>query len=141
MTSSISNGYMIILLSVAAASFCIFFLGLYWMLRAPAAKGEGRREKAGPSVPDPLQNKLEEREYDAVSSADFSGEQGGERKPSEDIDFTSISGDDVLATQLDLARAYIETGKKQQARRILNSVLTQGSAGQQQEAQQLLNSF
>jgi FimV-like protein len=54
------------------------------------------------------------------------------------LDFTAISGDDVMATQLDLARAYIETGKKQLAQSILQQVTEQGSAVQKQEAEQLL---
>lgn len=54
-------------------------------------------------------------------------------------DLTAITGDDVFATQLDLARAYIETDKKELAKTILEVVIEQGSALQQQEAQQLLN--
>jgi FimV-like protein len=50
----------------------------------------------------------------------------------------TIAGDDIFATQLDLARAYIETGKKSLAKKILTSVLKQGSAVQQREAKTLL---
>jgi FimV-like protein len=53
-------------------------------------------------------------------------------------DINAIAGDDVIATQLDLARAYIETGRKQLAKKILIYVLTQGTVNQQQEAQRLL---
>lgn len=57
-------------------------------------------------------------------------------KPDEDL--TAISGDDVLSTQLDLARAYIETGSKQLAADILKMVVKQGNVEQQKEARTLL---
>src|SRR5260221_9688679 len=50
----------------------------------------------------------------------------------------SIAGEDVLTAQLDLARAYLEMGKQQDARNILKSVVQQGNAVQRQEAKQLL---
>lgn len=52
-------------------------------------------------------------------------------------DMHAIAGDDVIATQLDLARAYIEAGKQALAKKILDQVMTQGSDSQQQEARQL----
>jgi FimV-like protein len=53
-------------------------------------------------------------------------------------DMQAIAGDDLIATQLDLAKAYIEMDQKELARPILQEALKQGSATQQQEAQQLL---
>ncbi|SRR5579883_971314 len=53
-------------------------------------------------------------------------------------DITAIAGDDVMATQLDLARAYIETGRKLLAKKILEHVIEQGSYAQQNEAKNLL---
>lgn len=50
----------------------------------------------------------------------------------------AIAGEDKLATQLDLARAYIETGKTQLAKKILLFVLEKGALPQQQEAKRLL---
>ena len=55
-------------------------------------------------------------------------------------DINAIAGEDVFATQLDLARAYIETGKAQLAKRILEYVIEKGSAQQRQEARNLLGS-
>lgn len=55
-------------------------------------------------------------------------------------DLHAIAGDDVMATQLDLARAYIETDKKDLAKKILNTVIKNGSVPQQDEAQRLLSS-
>jgi FimV-like protein len=54
-------------------------------------------------------------------------------------DFSAIAGDDILVTQLDLARAYIETDKKLLAKQILEAVIAQGTVIQKNEAQRLLN--
>jgi pilus assembly protein FimV len=56
-------------------------------------------------------------------------------------DVTAIAGDDPMATQLDLARAYIETGKKQFAKIILAAVIREGNAIHQEEAQRLLSTL
>jgi FimV-like protein len=53
-------------------------------------------------------------------------------------DIKAIAGEDLLATQLDLARAYIETGRKQLAQKMLKYIMQQGSHSQQQEAERLL---
>jgi FimV-like protein len=52
---------------------------------------------------------------------------------------SSIAGDDIITTQLDLARAYIETDRKKLAAEILEYVMQQGNPNQQREAQQLMN--
>ncbi|MBA3660567.1 MAG: hypothetical protein H0W64_02470 [Gammaproteobacteria bacterium] len=56
-------------------------------------------------------------------------------------DFHAIAGEDVFATKLDLARAFIETGKRDSAKQILDNVVKQGNRIQQQEATNLLNQF
>lgn len=56
-------------------------------------------------------------------------------------DIEMVAGDDVFTTQLDLARAYMEIGKKNLAKSILSHVSKQGSPAQQQEALRLMNSF
>ncbi len=53
-------------------------------------------------------------------------------------DIETISGDNLLSTQLDLARAYIETERKNLAKSILNNVMQHGSEEQRQEAKRLL---
>ncbi len=53
-------------------------------------------------------------------------------------DISAIAGDDVMTTQLDLARAYIETGRHALAKKILDHVHARGSRTQQQEARELL---
>jgi FimV-like protein len=56
-----------------------------------------------------------------------------------DADYLAIAGDDIVTTQLDLARAYIEADKLASAKNILKTILKQGSAAQRQEAKQLLS--
>lgn len=51
-----------------------------------------------------------------------------------------IAGEDVIATQLDLARAYLETGSADLAKTILKAVIKHGSAIHREEAKQLLSS-
>jgi FimV-like protein len=53
-------------------------------------------------------------------------------------DIRAIAGDNVLTTQLDLARAYIEIGKKKLAKKILEHVIENGNLGQRQAAQKLM---
>ena len=49
------------------------------------------------------------------------------------------SADDEIATQLDLAKAYVELGDKDNARTILDEIIAIGNAEQKQQAQELLN--
>ena len=56
-------------------------------------------------------------------------------------DIAAIAGDDPVATQLDLACAYLESGQCASAKKILLSVATLGSISQQKEAQQLLTTL
>lgn len=53
-------------------------------------------------------------------------------------DFSTIAGEDIIATQLDLARAYIETNNKPMAKNILKTVIYQGNPSQKEEARSLL---
>ena len=53
-------------------------------------------------------------------------------------DIRAIAGDDVFTTQLDLARAYIEIGKKKLAKKILDHVVLHGNARQKEAAYQLM---
>lgn len=53
-------------------------------------------------------------------------------------DIKAIAGEDVLATQLDLARAYLEIGKESLAKKILKHVADHGDLSQQRNAQELL---
>lgn len=61
-------------------------------------------------------------------------------RTSEQEDLSSISGNNIYSTQLDLARAYIETNHLHLAKQILDTVMKHGSKPQQQEAEKLLAS-
>lgn len=56
-------------------------------------------------------------------------------------DIEMVAGEDVVTTQLDLARAYMEMGKNNLAKSILYHVSKQGKPEQKQEAERLLNIF
>lgn len=56
-------------------------------------------------------------------------------------DIQAIAGEDEIATQLDLARAYIEMDQKSLAQGILQDVLKKGNSEQQRAAQTLLASL
>lgn len=56
-------------------------------------------------------------------------------------DISAIAGDDVFATQLDLAKAYIEMDQHELAKKILKETLKSGSADQQERAQELLGAL
>lgn len=52
-----------------------------------------------------------------------------------------FAGEDLMATQLDLARAYIEMDQKDLATEILQQVLKEGSVIQRKNAKELLASL
>ncbi len=53
-------------------------------------------------------------------------------------DIRAIAGEDVMVTQLDLARAYIELGKNNLAKKILNHVINHGNIENKKAAEQLI---
>ena len=53
-------------------------------------------------------------------------------------DFNFLADTDETATKLELARAYIDMGDADGARDILDEVLKEGNAGQQQEAREMM---
>jgi FimV-like protein len=118
----IIESYYSILLAIGAVSVLLFAAGLYVILRYS-------REKNNDSLSFTLLRK---------------GRKGSVDKsllPETASDVSAISGEDPLATQLDLARAYIETGKKQFAKIILTAVIREGSSDYQEEAQRLLSTI
>jgi len=52
--------------------------------------------------------------------------------------YSSIAGEDIITTKLDLARAYVDMGDYVNAREILKSVIKTGNKPQQKEARALL---
>ncbi|WP_064309564.1 FimV/HubP family polar landmark protein [Pseudomonas oryzihabitans] len=71
------------------------------------------------------------RQFDAETTSGTAGSDGLD-------DFDFLSGEDETATKLDLARAYIDMGDPEGARDILDEVLAEGNAGQQQEAREII---
>lgn len=69
--------------------------------------------------------------------ADFADLGDLESLDSIDDDFSFLSGTDETATKLDLARAYIDMGDAEGARDILDEVIAEGTAAQQDEAREL----
>lgn len=61
------------------------------------------------------------------------------QSPPEELN--SIAGDDVVATQLDLARAYIEMNEKNMAKKILDHVIKEGTPEQKNVAVKLTSSL
>lgn len=56
-------------------------------------------------------------------------------------DIKAIAGEDLMATQLDLARAYIEMDKKSLAKKILEHVIEHGETTQQTAARELIRNL
>jgi FimV-like protein len=56
-------------------------------------------------------------------------------------DINAIAGDDVVSTQLDLAKAYIEMNQKKIAKEMLNAIIKIGSSHQKNEARLLIQSL
>jgi FimV-like protein len=56
-------------------------------------------------------------------------------------ELADIAGDDVYATQLDLAKAYMEMGHKDAAKKLLIEARQEGNSAQQKEARRLLETI
>lgn len=123
MTLLILKTYFYVLLFIAGGAFLILFGGLYLVLR--------EKRQLPINIPSPEINLDETNETQAskkISKVSITSQ-----------DFNAISGDeDVIATQLDLARAYIESGRQSLAKKILLHVVQNGKAEQQREAELLL---
>lgn len=124
MIQSLMQSYLIILLVISGSILLLLVIASCWIFR--------RDEKK------------ESQQQDSVVFADADNlqPQRGAKLVATDqtvfnVEVDAIAGDDVIATQLDLARAYIETGKKQMAQALLRVVIERGSASQRQEAEAL----
>ena len=105
----IIKSYFTLLIAVGSAASGLFILGLYCFLKKPASIEKNRVELTLNSPKISISNR----------------------------DIQAIAGDDVLATQLDLARAYVEANRINLAKKILAYVMQHGSKAQQQEAKVL----
>lgn len=115
--------YSNVLLAIALVAGFAFVMGLYFIYRMTQMPVEKTRLTM--NIPAPHKSIKTEKTV----------------LPDTANDVTAIAGDDPMATQLDLARAYIETGKKQFAKIILAAVIREGSANHQEEAQRLLSTL
>jgi FimV-like protein len=124
----IIKNYFDILLPIGIVSIFAFIIGLYFILRNSTSfanlEATTTIKKDYPNKDNLLINN--EKSQDNAELID---------------NLIAIAGDDVVTTQLDLAHAYIETGKKSLAKPILESVVSQGTVSQQNEAKQLLNTL
>jgi FimV-like protein len=117
----IIQSYTSILYAIGAVSLLLFSVGLYFIVRLTGKKPETLIQMVqAPHKPAPIDKIL---------------------LPDTASDVSTISGEDPMATQLDLARAYIETGKKQFAKIILAAVIKEGNNTYQEEAKRLLSSM
>jgi FimV-like protein len=114
MIEIILKSYFTILLSIGLGAIFIFIFGLYFIFRKVT-------HTPTKSAQTPITTTIRD-----------------EAPPSKD-NLTAITGDDIIGTQLDLARAYIETGKKQLAKKILHAVAKQHSASHEDEIKRLLS--
>lgn len=119
MLELILKSYLNLLLAIGAGVMGILIIGIYVITKLATAP----KVKPVLAKPVSITTKIEPTLQQNVSMRDME----------------AIAGDDLLATQLDLARAYLESDKKQFAKKILEQVLEQGSATQQMEARQLLS--
>jgi FimV-like protein len=122
MIELIIKSYLGLLISVSAGALCLFVAGLIFIFRKPQSHDSASRHAVNPVVPSQIKPA-------AQVSANVSIQ-----------DVHAIAGDDVIATQLDLARAFVEAGRKHLAKPILKQVMIEGSESQQQEARQLSGS-
>lgn len=60
---------------------------------------------------------------------------------SADKDYAAIAGEDMIGTQLDLAKAYIEMDQPDMAKKILGEIIDKGNTIQKQEARDLIDSL
>jgi FimV-like protein len=143
----IIQSYLSILLSVGIGCLLILFTGLYFIFRKPTAAKKQLSKQSLRLVASPDSATEIPASSASIESSELSDNVCDLGKLSKKTlnasltidDVSAIAGDDVLTTQLDLARAFIETGRKPSAQKILIQVLEQGSLEQQQEAQQLMN--
>ena len=116
--SIIVKSYFQILIAIGGVAMLIFLFGTYLIFRL-ARSNKNQRTVTIKNLP--AKSKSSDR--------------------NESPDVHAIAGEDPVSTQLDLARAYIESGKNQLAKIILESVAETGCAEHQEEAQRLLSSI
>lgn len=102
-----------------------------------AATGRGTGDDQADTPPDaPAESAEQAAEVDDL---DLDFDLQLDEEPSEQATETeTISAGDEVATNLDLARAYIDMGDVEMARKLLDDVLSRGDEAQQAEARELM---
>lgn len=118
MISLIVKSYLSVLLSVAAGALLLVVGGIIIIFRLFSSRTTASTVKSA-QVSAPAKPVL----------------QAVETNPNE---LSAIAGDDLVATQLDLARAYLEIDNHAAAAKLLEVVSNQGSQSQQEEAKRLI---
>lgn len=142
MIALIIKCYLTIFLSVGIGSLFIFLVGLYYIFKPQTKRMKPAAVIVESSSVDTIQQEAMTQAQHAEEAAKSYESLANLTKPMQmasDDDFTAIAGDNVIATQLDLARAYLETGNNQLAKEILQMVMLKGNYSQQIEAKHLIN--
>ncbi|GEM_PF-2513579 len=132
--------YLPLLLSISIISLLLFSIGFYFILRMTlhSSHKQELNHEVNQEINEAMNQKSTEKININVIEIPFPPKISPKKTITSD-DIRAIAGNDVLATQLDLARAYIEADKKPLAKKILGHVLQKGNQIQQQEAKTLLN--
>ncbi|MFH1333845.1 MAG: FimV/HubP family polar landmark protein [Pseudomonadota bacterium] len=124
---NVQSLYILLLVSVVLLLIVLFFL---------VSKRRAKPLKTHSSQSE-VQDKSPVAEY--VPSEEEETETVSEEEPASDSsDYQYLSGEDVIASKLDLAHAYIDMGDKNRVKRLLESVIREGNETQKKEAQSLL---
>jgi pilus assembly protein FimV len=129
----IIKSYSSILIAIGSAAGFFFLLGSYLIIRLSRTKAVDVEDTSVEVVPKASSTPSAPRKPRKVSEKTILSETLN--------DVNAISGEDPIATQLDLAKAYIESGKGPLAKIILTSVIRNGHENYQDEAQRLLSSI
>ncbi|HBD11834.1 MAG TPA: hypothetical protein DCZ13_06780 [Porticoccaceae bacterium] len=81
----------------------------------------------------------EEAWSESAGGSGDSAEKSAEEFVLEDDEFATLSSADEIATQLELAQAYIDMGDDEGAKNILSEVIASGDAHAQQRAEEIMN--
>ena len=81
----------------------------------------------------------EEAWNESAGGSGDSAEKSAEEFVLEDDEFATLSSADEIATQLELAQAYIDMGDDEGAKNILSEVIASGDAHAQQRAEEIMN--
>lgn len=130
LTNIIIKSYSSILITIGSAALFFFMLGSYLIIKI---------SRSGDVV---AEQDAEEPQSEKASAPRKPRRVSEKTMLSEALnDVNAISGEDPAATQLDLAKAYIESGKGQLAKIILTAVIREGNSPYQDEAQRLLRTI